>query len=322
MMQKPLISVIMPNNNFGRFIGEAISSVTKQSFQNYELLIIDNGSTDQSRDVINYWASKDDKRIRPYFVPRKGLSFARNLGLSLCKGDIITFLDSDDVWHEDYLATIAEHFEKNPSAKVVYTNARLFQSDSAMALGDWFDPKYDREPLTGFIGEHLFRQGNFVPIDTAAVKREVVSKAGGFDERFRLAEDLDFWMRVSRHFPFQYVEKELCRIRRHSANSSFLPSNAFQVLRVYRKNLALQPELAESLGERVVNKRFYALYYEIGRRMTLLGRKKRARIFFRKALCCRQDIVTLRFWLYYPLTYCFFLEAIIRFRSALVLVRQ
>ncbi len=322
MMQKPLISVIMPNYNFGRFIGEAISSVSKQNYRNYELLVIDNGSTDQSQDVINYWASKDENRIRPYFVPRKGLSFARNLGLSLCKGDIITFLDSDDVWHEDYLATIAEHFEKNPSANVVYTNAELFQSDSAERLGDWFDPKYIREPLSGFVAEHLFKQGNFVPIDTAAIKRDVLKKAGGFDERFRLAEDLDFWMRVSRYFSFDYVDKELCRIRRHSANSSFLPSNAFQVLRVYRKNLALHPELAESLGNRVINQRLYALYYEIGRRMILLGRKKRARLFFRKALCCRQDIVTLRFWLYYPLTYCSFLETIIRFRSVLVHVRQ
>lgn len=321
-MQKPLISIIMPNYNFGRFIGESISSVLKQDYPNFELIIIDNGSTDQSREVITYWASKDEKRVRPHFVPRKGLSFARNSGLALSKGDIITFLDSDDVWHENYLSSVAEHFEKNPSSHVVYTDAELFQSDSAESLGNWFSPKYDREPLTGFVAEPLFKQGNFVPIDTAAIKRDVLKKTGGFDERFRLAEDLDFWMRVSRHFPFDFLDKQLCRIRRHSANASFLPSNAFQVLRVYRKNLALDPELAEKLGENAMNQRWYALYYEIGRRMILLGRKKRARLFFRKALCCRQDIITLRFWLYYPLTYCAFLESVIRFRSVFARVRQ
>lgn len=321
-MQGPLVSIIMPNYNFGRFIGESISSVLKQTYPNFELVIVDNGSTDHSHEVIRYWQAKDEKRIRPFFLERKGLSFARNVGLSRCSGDIISFLDSDDVWHENYLSTIIGHFQSNPSSEAVYTDAELFQSDSAQSLGNWFAPRYERTPVSGVITEHLFRQGNFIPIDTAAIRRHVWEKAGNFDERFRLAEDLDFWMRASRHFSFDFIDQQLCRIRRHSANASFLPSNAFQMLRVYRKNLALQPELIEILGDKAINQRWHALYYEIGRRMTLKGRTKRARLFFKKALCCRQDIVSLRFWLYYPLTYCFFLESIIRFRSVLVHARQ
>ncbi len=321
-MNKPLVSVILPNHNYGHFISEAIQSVLNQSYTNFELWVIDDGSTDNSREIIEKWSVLAPEKVNSVLSEKKGLSFARNKGLSESRGEIIAFLDSDDVWERNYLSAIVEHFEKNKSSQAVYTNAEVFEAYTNRVLGNWFGPNAKRRCFSGEVSDKLFVHGNFIPICTAAIRRQVFESAGGFDEKFRLAEDLDFWIRVSMRHPIDYLDENLCRIRRHSCNASFLYSNAYHVMRVYQKNIQLFPEFTQSINRNTVNKRWHELYYEIGRHLTLSGKKGTARLFFRKALCYRPDIFTLRFWLYYPLTYFSYLKQVIRFRLEIVKMRK
>jgi glycosyltransferase involved in cell wall biosynthesis len=322
-MASPAVSVILPNYNYGGFIGQTIQSILDQSYTDWEAVIVDDGSKDNSVEVIEAMVCKDPARLKLVRRPNGGLPAARNTALPHCRGRYIAFLDSDDLWHKDYLKTVVGHLEKDPSKMAVYTNAELFRSDTDKTIGSWFGPLSHRKASSGRCAADLFTRGNFIPIVTALIRREVIDEAGKFDERFRVGEDWDFWLRVTARYEMDYLPKVLCRIRRHSANLSFYPLHSFNCLRIYKKILRLHPELADRMGFDRLRRSWYHAYYEAGRSLTLQGKLRRARKFFRKALTFRGDWFSEKFWLYYPLTFMPFMTGFVKtLRVRLVRARQ
>lgn len=137
---QPLVSVIMPVYNAEKYVSEAIESVRNQSYENWELIIVDDGSTDRSPEIIDRYAQKD-VRIQSFHNKNEGVSAARNFALSKISGELVTFIDSDDVYHPDRLYRMVQIFEKYPNCDIVFSSYTEF-------MGEW---KYSEASSSGEI---------------------------------------------------------------------------------------------------------------------------------------------------------------------------
>lgn len=176
------ISVIVPAYNYGNFLGECLESVRLQTYPNWECVIVDNGSTDNTAEVAKGFVNKDT-RFRYVHTEQNGVSFARNKAVEVSKGDFILPLDADDKIAPAYLEKAEVILRAQPSVKVVYCEAELFGA----ASGAWHLPVYSFKNL--LIENSIFCTALFRKSDLAA--------AGGYDTNMREGfEDWDFWIRM------------------------------------------------------------------------------------------------------------------------------
>ena len=123
---QPLVSIVMPVYNCEKYLQESIESVLSQSYQNWELLIVDDGSTDRSPGIIDAYAQKD-ARIKSVHKKNEGVSVARNVALEHIRGEYVTFIDSDDVYHVDRLKEMLYVFETNKNCDIVFSGHKEFK---------------------------------------------------------------------------------------------------------------------------------------------------------------------------------------------------
>jgi teichuronic acid biosynthesis glycosyltransferase TuaG len=217
-MNGPLVSVIMPAFNVERYIAESIQSVIAQTYRRWELIIIDDGSTDATADVVQGLASSDS-RIRLISQQNQKLAKARNAGLRQSEGELIAFLDSDDLWIKEKLELQVKALKEN-AADLVFSDGFIFHDDNV------FDESLTFATLVGgFDGAEMFRDlmlMNRIPILSVLTRRKVLDEVGGFDERRdRGAEDYDLWLRISRcDHRFYGMRERLVRYRVRSDSMS------------------------------------------------------------------------------------------------------
>lgn len=210
-MNMPRVSIVMANYNYGRFLPAAIESVRAQTFRDWELIVVDDGSSDHSHQIIERFLH--DVRIRFHPVPHLGQSGAKNAGLSLCRGEFIAFLDADDAWTPEKLRRQLLVFEGRPEVGVVCTGRTLMDEDGRPLA-------YCQPPLPrGRVLAELFRD-NFLCFSSVLVRRIVFEHVGGFDPSLDLAIDYDLWLRAAAHYEFECVPEALVRYRAGHANLS------------------------------------------------------------------------------------------------------
>lgn len=208
----PRVSIVMANYNYARFLPQAIESVQKQSFGDWELIVVDDGSTDESRQVIESYLT--DRRIRFRPVEHLGQAGAKNAGLEWCRGPLIAFLDADDVWHPEKLARQVERFDRDPSLGLVCTRRRWIDPDGRELNGRCDAPLHRGQVLSELLRD------NFVCFSSAMVRRLVLEHVGWFDPITDLAIDYDLWLRVATHYRFDYVDEPLVLYRCGHGNLS------------------------------------------------------------------------------------------------------
>jgi glycosyltransferase involved in cell wall biosynthesis len=186
----PVVSIIMPAFNVEPFIGGAIDSVRSQTFGDFELLIVDDGSTDGTASVVERHA-RADRRVHLLRQPNRGLSTARNLALERASGAYIAILDSDDAWTPSYLASQMEILERRSDVDIVTANAWFL---GGALTGRTAAPSPDPRPDPDL--RHLLQDETAVFI-MSVFRRRVYDTIGGFDETFRSNEDYDFWIRAA-----------------------------------------------------------------------------------------------------------------------------
>ena len=188
--RRPAVSIIMPAYNVERFVGEAIASVRSQTFSDFELVIVDDGSTDATAAVIERHAHVDH-RVRLLCQANRGLSAARNVALQQARGSYIATLDSDDAWVPSFLAVQVAILERRPEIDIVTANA-WFRGGafSGRTAGPCPDPRPDPDL------RQLLEDETAVFI-MSVFRRRVYETIGGFDEAFRSNEDYDFWIRAA-----------------------------------------------------------------------------------------------------------------------------
>lgn len=207
----PLVTVVMAAKNYARFLPQAVASVRAQTLTNWELIIIDDGSTDATSTVVRPFLA--DPRVRYHRSDRLGQSRAKNLGIDLSRGKFIAFLDADDAWLPTKLEKQLVLFRDRSDIGVVFCRRTLMDENGVLGATP-STPMWRGRVLT-----ELFVQ-NFVCFSSAVVRREVFSCVGRFEPEWDLAIDYDLWLRVAREFGFDFVDEPLVLYRTGHGNLS------------------------------------------------------------------------------------------------------
>lgn len=212
-MNKPTVSVVMAAKDYARFIREAIDSAFAQTVADWELIVIDDGSSDGTEAAVQPYLV--DRRVRYVRSDRLGQSRAKNLGLNLSSGEFVAFLDADDAWLPTKLERQLALFRANPALGVCFSGRRIIDE-----AGNEHQPAPPPTPdQRGDVLTAVFRK-NFVCFSSVMVRRTVFDHVGGFDTGLDLAIDYDLWLRVAAHYPFDFVPDPLVLYRTGHANLS------------------------------------------------------------------------------------------------------
>lgn len=238
------VSIIMPAWNAARFISEAIESVLAQTYENWELIIVDDGSTDGTVDAIG---GTRDPRIRLIEQHNAGASAARNSGLAAATADYVFFLDADDRLRPDALARAVAALDTNREVCAVYGDA-VFMDVAGRITGSEKTPRHTPRP-SGNVLEQILRN-NFIFVGTICLRAESIAEAGGWSTA-RLGEDWDLWCRVAARGEFLYVgEGPVLEYRQHGDSAVRRTGrNVEEVFRVIDAVFAY-PEIRDSVPER------------------------------------------------------------------------
>jgi glycosyltransferase involved in cell wall biosynthesis len=195
----PKVSVIIPTYNRRTMLKEAVDSILDQDFEDFELIVVDDGSTDGTAEEIKRYGG----RIRLLqHSENRGVSAARNKGILHAKGKYIAFLDSDDLWVKGKLKIQVAFLDENPHYPLCYTD------EIWIRRGRRVNPKIKHSKYSGWIFEKCLPLCTISP-SSAVMRKTLFSKVGLFDEALPVCEDYDFWLRVSVRFPIFFINKKL-----------------------------------------------------------------------------------------------------------------
>lgn len=241
-VDRPDISIVMPCHNAHAHLPASVGSVLAQTHAHWELIAVDDGSTDSTLDWLR---AQPDPRIRVLTQPNQGVSSARNTGLAAARGDFLVFLDADDTWEPSFLAQTRAALADRPDAVLAYCGwQNLGLADGRSA--PFVPPDYENADKA----ETLFA-GCRWPIHAALVRREAVVAAGGFDAALKNAEDYALWLRVALDAPIVRVPHVLAFYHFHGGAqaSSNHARAALQFWSAQRRFLASNPGFATRLGK-------------------------------------------------------------------------
>jgi glycosyltransferase involved in cell wall biosynthesis len=201
------VSVVITCYNYARFLPDAVESALGQSYRDVEVIVIDDGSTDETPDIAKRWLG--DARFRYVRQVNAGQASAKNHGARLARYPLIAYLDADDRWDLDKLTKQVPRFSRS-EVGVVYALSLLLDEDGNTSLPP--PPAGTMTPRSGQVTTALLYE-NIVPFSSSVVRRDLLEKVGGFDENLPMAIDWDLWLRISRHCEFDWVDEHLLHYR-------------------------------------------------------------------------------------------------------------
>lgn len=275
MSEKPLISVVIPTYNHAHFLKESLGSVVAQTFANWEALVIDNSSTDKTREVVEGFS---DPRIRFYQIQNQGvIAKSRNFGIQKAQGEYIAFLDSDDFWF--------------PS-KVEKCLKRLQEGSNLVCHSElWFGEAWGKVvhygPAAAATFEHLLYSGNCISTSAVVLRKELLDKWGGFseDRQFVTAEDYDLWLRFAQAGECAvFINEILGTYRIHTGGaSSSVEKNARAIIAVSEKYFSIASSRTQNRG--ILERQCRAnIFYAAARGFHRVGDRKSERKYFLRAI--------------------------------------
>jgi glycosyltransferase involved in cell wall biosynthesis len=243
-MKNALVSVIIPTFNYGHYIGNALDCILAQRYQNWECLIVDDGSIDNTKDVVS-WYLKADKRIRYIYQENQGVSAARNNGIRTSSGEYIQFLDADDLIESCKIERQVEFLERNPEIDIVYGKGQYFTAKEQEGHPplifrediNWMPviQGNSRSALLALIHRPFF-------IHSSLIRRSVFETAGYFDESMKSCEDWYLWILCvlkGKTIRYEEMEGTTALYRRHrgsfTSNSEMLSEGVGQFRKVIKK---------------------------------------------------------------------------------------
>ncbi len=271
----PRISVITPTYNRAGFIAEAVQSVLDQSMGDFEHLIVDDGSTDDTRMVLEPFL--EDPRVHYFYQDNQGQSVARNKALSCAKGEMVCFLDSDNVWLPGKLESQIRAMEENPDTDVIYGDTIIIDEN-----GNELSRK-NMKRYSGHIAAQMLKD-NCVSMNTTMTRRHCFEEMGGMSGKRRVADDYDLWLRFSSKYRFLYIPEFFVKYRVMSDQISSDKRRRFDTNeQIIHDFLKMYPDAVTNRQAREGLSVFYsrkARYYaSAGDRLTAFGSISRA-IFY------------------------------------------
>jgi len=264
----PKVSVNIPCFNGQKYIAETLQSVLDQTYQDFEVILVNDGSTDRTEEIVKGFC---DDRIRYYYQDNMGLARTRNRLLELSNGEFVAFLDQDDLWMPAKLEKQIPLFKKNPKVGLVYSRLICLNDE-----GYTYQLSRRKKMHRGYVFGELLK-GNFLPVQGTVIRREVLSALGEwFDERFSMAEDADLFMRIAHDYEVDYVDEPLAKRRMHKESLSHT-----------RRDLVFEEE-------KILINKLKDLYPTIKEEFGCELRLMESQIYYKEALACWADGKSLR----------------------------
>ncbi len=268
----PTVSVIIHTFNNEKFIAETVESVLKQTYNDYEIIVVDDGSEDGTRNALLPYMQD----IRYHYKENGGIASAKNAGISLCNAEFVAFLDHDDLWVPDKLKIQMEHFNNNPQVGLVYAKYTSFRDGKELRTKP-------EKGYSGWIFKELLSK-SFIQTSTVMVKRECLDAVGPYDESFTLGDEYDMFLRVAKRFQCSFVDKELTRYRIHDRNASkddllFNKEN----LRVFKKVYKGYTDLDEK-EKKILRKRIAMYSIKVAKGLYSQGQLEESKKYQKEAL--------------------------------------
>ena len=265
----PRVSVIIPTRNRAQLLGAAIASVTSQTFQDFEIIVVDDASTDATETIVRALA---DDRVR-YFkhVTRRNVSAARNTGVLASRGEFLAFLDDDDEWLPAKLEQQVNLLDEcAPVVGGVYTGFVMVDRMTGNVLGAIVPSK------GGHILHELCRQNCIGTASTMVLRRKCLEEVGLFDETVDYGEEYDMWIRVARRYEFTYLAEPLVR---YSVHPTQLSTNYAAMIQGSERKLAKYEAFFSTHPEDLARR-----YLSLGTYRCFMGEVRGGRREFRRAI--------------------------------------
>jgi len=272
-----LVSIIIPTYNYAQYVREAVDSAVAQTYRPIEIIVVDDGSTDNTREVLSDYIGTN--KINYIYQDNKGLAGARNTGIRASKGEYVCFLDSDDLINEKKSEVQVKRLEENPECGVAFSDFRYFRDHDLSNLIP-ANVKYS--------GELTFSKvirGEYMVVHAALVRRDVFDRVGYFDESLRKCEDYDFWLRVVMNgIRFFYIDQVQAYYRLHEGQ---MVEDKTDLFRTYIEVINRYKEYDIKTAEIALGK--YGLW--LGRMLIYSDRMKEGRKCLKEYMWYRREKV-------------------------------
>jgi glycosyltransferase involved in cell wall biosynthesis len=263
---QPLVSVVVPAYNSMQFLPRTIKSVRDQTFENFEILVVDDGSSDGTR---NYICNYPDARLIPIVQENCGVSSARNAGIKASRGKYVALLDADDLWRPQKLERQVRQMEADPEIGLTHTGISYIDEYSQ-----------EFQPSLGVSGQGMIRKTMLIkrPIrcgSTSLIRRSCFDQVGLFSEDLPCQEDWDMWLRISEKFKIAVINEPLTQYRQHRDNMTkrfldIMPASRTVIERAFERmperNITLKPRTYGSAYMFAAWRAFYVNERRVARR--------------------------------------------------------
>jgi len=246
----PTVSIIVPVYNSLTMLPAALETVFNQTFQDFELILVDDGSTAGSSELLKTYES----RARVLTKKNGGASSARNVGIQIARGEFVAFLDADDLWDSKKLELQVAAFREKPETGVCFTECLYFDSEK-----EWEANFGRHDNMEGMIFDLILRE-HFISTTTVMIRRDCLTDIGLFDETLTGCEDYNLFLRLAEKYPYRFLAQPLAKLRCHDGN---LSNNLPQMCRDEVANL---DKIAELYPERGIPKNLLKsqIYFRFG----------------------------------------------------------
>lgn len=267
----------MPAYNSAKFLPDSIESILSQTYQPYEIIIVDDGSTDNTKEVISRFIQRI-KYIR--LEQNRGAPAARNIGIQSAQGKYIAFIDADDIWMPEKLQVNVEYLETHSEVGMIYSKHINIDEE-----GNFFSDASKKQLPSGNIFLRLFSQENFIVTPSVVIREEIFKTIGLFDEQLFNCQDWDMWLRIAFYFPVAGINKPLLKCRRNPRSLSKNRNNVLKYQKAVIDKMYNEFKNKENgISEKAYRRRLSLQYAKIGRHYLRTGDKNQAHENFRLSL--------------------------------------
>jgi len=269
----PAVSIIVPTYNRADLLATSLDSVARQTFTDYEIIVVDDGSYDHTAEMI----ADRTERIRYLWQQNQGASEARNHALRIVHSEFVAFLDSDDLWQPTFLEAAVGRLRAHPDEALVYTDFISTRANGRPRRG------HRKRPFGGDVTEKLFA-GTFIHTSAVVARSAIVRDAGGFDGRLTHNEDYDLWLRLSLRHKFGLVPEPLCLRRCHPNSLSRKGCSPEVLLRKAELLERFHNNGGAKIPANIAKTRIAKLYYSAAKAFLRTGEPQQARHILRHSL--------------------------------------
>ncbi|RKY88646.1 hypothetical protein DRQ09_02545 [candidate division KSB1 bacterium] len=204
------VSFIIPVQNEEKYISGCLESIFNSTYRNIEVIVVDNGSTDNTKEMLLPYLD----RITYIFRDSGGIASARNLGFEKSNGKLLAFVDADDITGKMRIELQVKKMLENEKLGMVFCGCTYINDNGSFLHGVGRFPEFDKAKFIGM----MFEKNRILSISTTLIRRNVLEDVGVFDESLPFLEDYDLWLRIGRKYPVDYIDLPITRIRKHSDN--------------------------------------------------------------------------------------------------------